>query len=95
MIGEACERMGGAPSRVWRSSESGGLAGAAGVLVCLGWLIELAGCRARVGGADRAGAGASGEGRTTPRSLRDVATLLGLKPQTRQTGASRDGSKRL
>jgi hypothetical protein len=28
-------------------------------------------------------------------TLRDVATLLGLKPQTRQTGASRDGSKRL
>ena len=28
-------------------------------------------------------------------TLRDVATLLGLKPQTRQTVASRDGSKRL
>jgi hypothetical protein len=28
-------------------------------------------------------------------TLRDVATLLGLKPQTRQTGSSRDGSKRL
>ena len=28
-------------------------------------------------------------------TLRDVATLLGLKPQTRQTGRSRDGSKRL
>lgn len=28
-------------------------------------------------------------------TLRAVATLLGLKPQTRQAGASRDGSKRL
>ena len=28
-------------------------------------------------------------------TLRDVVTLLGLKPQTRQTGRSRDGSKRL
>jgi hypothetical protein len=28
-------------------------------------------------------------------TLRVVATLLGLKPQTRQTGESRDGSKRL
>jgi hypothetical protein len=32
---------------------------------------------------------------TDPVVLRDVAVLLGLKPQTRQTGASRDGSKRL
>jgi hypothetical protein len=28
-------------------------------------------------------------------TLRDVATLLGLKPQTRQTGVSREESKRL
>ena len=28
-------------------------------------------------------------------TLRAVATLLGLKPQTRQTGSSREGSKRL
>jgi hypothetical protein len=28
-------------------------------------------------------------------TLRDVATLLGLKPQARQTGASREESKRL
>jgi hypothetical protein len=32
---------------------------------------------------------------TDPVVLRDVAVLLGLKPQTRQTGASRAGSKRL